>query len=139
MSNSSRRESISEAPKLATTFPILSITILRYGSLSSLRSSTVLPTMSAIHTILSHPSNPKVAEEFRKYFCSDVICFHALCTDTLLKNFQTNLFHFFIRGLKLTNQDNHHFLCLITSIHSIHKRYNKSNSLQKRCKNYTPM
>ena len=44
---------------------------------------------------------------------------------------QHNLFHFFVRALKLTNQDQHHFSGIVVGILCIHEWNKVSNSLQK--------
>mmetsp|Transcript_86974 Transcript_86974/g.243812 ORF Transcript_86974/g.243812 Transcript_86974/m.243812 type:complete len:245 (+) Transcript_86974:819-1553(+) len=50
---SSRRESMSATPRLAITLSMVSITIFRYGSDASFKSSTILPMMSAPPTLFA--------------------------------------------------------------------------------------
>ena len=44
---------------------------------------------------------------------------------------QHDLLHFFVRTLKLTDQDQHHFSGVVVGIFSIHEWYKIPNSLQK--------
>ena len=46
-------------------------------------------------------------------------------------NLQHNLLHFFIRTLKLTNQDQHHFSGVVVGILCIHKRDQVPNGFEK--------
>ena len=46
-------------------------------------------------------------------------------------NLQHNLLHFFVRTLKLTNQDQHHFSGVVVGIFGIHEWDKVANSLQK--------
>lgn len=49
-------------------------------------------------------------------------------------NLQHNLLHFFIRTLKLTNQDQHHFSGVVVRILCIHKRDQVPNGFEKSSK-----
>ena len=49
-------------------------------------------------------------------------------------NLQHNLLHFFIRTLKLTNQDQHHFSGVVVGILCIHKRNQVPNGFEKSSK-----
>ena len=49
-------------------------------------------------------------------------------------NLQHNFLHFFIRTLKLTNQDQHHFSGVVVGILCIHKRDQVPNGFEKSSK-----
>lgn len=49
-------------------------------------------------------------------------------------NLQHNLLHFFIRTLKLTNQDQHHFSGVVVGILCIHKRDQVPNGFEESSK-----
>ena len=75
-------------------------------------------------------------EESREDLVLDVLWFHTVCGTTLLHHLQHDLLHLLIRGLELTDENQHHFSCVVVGIFSVHQRDEVTNGLQEGCQTF---
>ena len=139
----SSRSSISEAPSMATTFVIVSMTIFRYGSASSFRSDDLrhssllreldssLDNLTVVPHIERHPANPEWLEELRWDVVFDVLGSDTFSGRTLPHHLEHDLLHLFIRSLEFTNENDGDFLGMVGCVFGVHERNDEADGLQE--------
>ena len=87
--------------------------------------------LTIITSVQRHPVVPEMLEKRRQNIVLDVLRLHTVGGAALLHHLQHNFLHLLVRGLELSDEDQHDLTSVVVGILSVHKGDKVTDSLKQ--------